>query len=110
MGMAIIVGHYVSAIPMGELLASVDAEVERVDQATVGRVDGDDGEGGQSMWVGFVGRMVAQVAVDVVYGRDSGGVIVESGRIGCRLGNEGESNGKKRKEEESGWGRHGRYW
>jgi hypothetical protein len=47
------------------------------------------------------------VAIEVVRGRESGGIVVESGRIGFRLGDEGEGYGKKKKEEESGWGRHG---
>jgi len=57
--------------------------------------------------VGFVGSRVASVAIEVVRGRESGGIVVESGRIGFRLGDEGEGYGKKKKEEESGWGRHG---
>jgi hypothetical protein len=38
------VAGYVSAIPMGELLTSAEAKVERVDEGTIGEVEGDGGE------------------------------------------------------------------
>lgn len=51
---------------MSDLLASAKAEVECVDESTIGEIEGDGGEGGVRVRVGFVASMVAQVAVDVV--------------------------------------------
>jgi len=62
----VIVAGYVSAIPMSELLTSAEAEVERVDEGTIGEIEGNGGEGGWRVRVGFVCGRVAQVAVDVV--------------------------------------------